>query len=58
LLGSLPVVAAFYLVRGGAGAVLGVAFPLALLVCQAASVLGPFFVSGVVVGRALEDGRR
>ena len=58
LLGSLAVVVAFFLVRSGAGAVLGAVFPLALLVCQAASVLGPFVVSGAAISRALEDGRR
>lgn len=55
LLASVPVVAAFFLARVGAGTVLGSAFPLVLLLLQAAGILVPFFVAGIVLARVLED---
>jgi hypothetical protein len=53
---SVPGIAAFFLARLGAGAVLGPAFPFLLLLLQAASILAPFIVAGVVLARVLENG--
>jgi hypothetical protein len=53
---SVPGMAAFFLARAGAGAVVGGALPFALLLLQAASILAPFFLVGVVFARVLEKG--
>jgi len=52
---SLAALVVFFLAHVGAGAAVGPLFPLALLLCQAAGVVGPFLVCGAALGRALEQ---